>query len=138
MIAALKNGTSTYYKTSGTVYACDIISTNGNASLEIAAPDVKEVDLIPASYAFTSLRVSGASATISTDKYYSSNKTNGDLFDYASVCDATFGVTRLTISTVGYYPNGDSTCKKYSTVYQSDYVDYGVLGYRPVITVKEK
>ena len=79
-----------------------------------------------------------ASATISTDKYYSSNKINGELYKYANICDATFGVTSWFVSTAGTYPNGDSTCKKYSTVYQNGYVDYGVLGYRPVITVKEK
>ena len=137
VVGALKNGISIYYFASGSLYTRDSISTKGEDPLVYENSSKTEYVQIPASYNLIRLNVSSITSS-SVDKYYSSNKESYDLYKYANICDATFGVTGWTVSKAGTYPVGDSTCKKYNTVYRNILEDVGPLGYRPVITVKEK
>ena len=109
-----------------------MISNGSSGNMRYAS--TKMTEYMIANPTQNSLVVSAAKA-ISSDIYYSKNSiaNNEDVFVVG--CDAVFGVTPVSYRNV---PAGDSTCKKYSPVYEYTTVGYGSIGYRPVITVKEK
>ena len=70
--------------------------------------------------------------------YMSKNAAEAQSRSEYQVCDYNNGVTQMTISALWTYAIGDETCTNTYQQYEATESTKSLIGYRPVITVKEK